>query len=53
MQNLSSFKNKLSSIKFRDNIKTNFCKKSNINLLRISFEKFNEIENILDMYVYK
>lgn len=33
--------------KERDEIKNKYCKKNNINLLRIKYTQFNEIENIL------
>jgi hypothetical protein len=37
----------LESLKLRDEIKTNFCKENNINLLRISYKEINKIEEIL------
>lgn len=35
-------------IKIRDNIKTKYCKKNNIKLLRIPYWEFDNIENILN-----
>lgn len=37
----------LMNIKYRDNIKTNFCKNNNIKLIRIPYWEFNNIESIL------
>ena len=34
-------------LQHRDNIKINFCKNNNIKLLRIPYNKFNDIESIL------
>ena len=34
--------------KFKDNIKTQYCKENNIKLLRIPYWEFDNIENILD-----
>ena len=46
------FKNNLENIKLHDNIKTKFCLKHKINLLRISYKQFNNIEHILsDMLI--
>jgi hypothetical protein len=41
----------LESIRFRDNIKTNYCKTKGINLLRIPYTKFDEIEIILSSFI--
>lgn len=37
----------LKNIKFRDNIKNNFCKNSNIDLMRISYIDINKIDELL------
>jgi hypothetical protein len=42
----------LEDIKFRDNIKDIFCKNNNINLLRINFKEFNDIEKLLTFYFF-
>ncbi|MFW6225878.1 MAG: hypothetical protein ACOC3V_02865 [bacterium] len=34
--------------KIRDEIKNNFCEKNNISILRIPFDEFNNIDNILE-----
>ena len=36
----------------RDMIKDEYCYKNKINIIRIPFYKFNEIEEILDKYIY-
>ena len=38
--------------KIRDSIKNEYCYKNNIKLIRIPFYKFNEIEDILNKYIY-
>ena len=49
---LNSYFNKteedLKETQKRDNIKTQYCKDNNINLLRISYWEFKNIENILN-----
>ena len=35
-----------------DNIKNKYCDKHNIKLIRIPYTEFNEIENILDKYLF-
>ena len=35
----------------RDNIKNNYCKKHNIDLLRIPYWDYDNIENILNSYI--
>jgi len=42
------YKNTLEEVKYRDKLKNQFCKKNQIQLLRISYKDFDEIENILD-----
>lgn len=42
--------NEFHKIKENDEIKNNFAKSNNFNLLRIKFDKINEIENILNTY---
>ena len=37
--------------KFRDVIKNNYCKDNNINLLRIPYWDYNNIEKILNDYL--
>lgn len=37
----------LEDIKYRDNLKNNYCNINNINLIRISYSQINKIENIL------
>ena len=37
----------LKKIQFRDNIKNNFCKRNNIELIRISYKDYNNINKIL------
>ena len=37
--------------KIRDNIKNNWCKNNNINLLRISYKEYNNINTILDLFL--
>ena len=39
--------------KKRDKIKTDYCKKNNIHLLRISYNDFDKIEKILDSELKK
>lgn len=43
-------KENLKKVQFRDNIKNNYCKNNNINILRIPYTEFNNIEQILDSY---
>lgn len=43
----------LSETQRRDQIKTDYCKNNNINLLRIPYNKFNKIEKILIDYLKK
>lgn len=38
-------------LQIRDNIKTEYCKKNNINLIRIPYTDFNNIEMILNKYI--
>jgi very-short-patch-repair endonuclease len=38
-------------IQIKDNIKTRYCKDNNINLLRISYTEFKQIDNILSDYM--
>ena len=38
----------LDNIKRKDNIKTQFCKDNNIELLRIKYNQINKIDEILD-----
>jgi len=40
-------------IKIFDKIKDNYCKKNNINLLRISYKNFNNIHEIIENYISK
>ena len=42
----------LVQIKSRDDIKTNYCKNNNINLLRIPYLDFNSIDNILNKQLF-
>ena len=42
-----SFNNNLEEVLYRDSIKNNYCKIKNINLLRISYKEFKNIENII------
>lgn len=35
----------------KDNIKTNYCKNNGINLLRIPYTEFKNIESILNKYL--
>ena len=37
--------------KYIDNIKTQYCKKNNISLLRIPYWEFNNIESIITNYL--
>ena len=39
--------------KIRDNIKNEYCKENNINLLRIPYTKFENIENIICQEIEK
>lgn len=41
----------LEKIQFLDNIKNQYCKNKNIDLLRISYKEFNQVENILENYL--
>lgn len=43
-------KENLNKLKYRDEIKTNYCKNNNIKLIRIPYMEFNNIEKILDNY---
>ena len=43
--------NSLENIKIRDNLKNEYCKKNNIELLRITYKDFNNIEKILKEYL--
>jgi len=47
-KNTSWSKKNLKKIKERDEIKTKYCKDNNINLLRIPYWEFDNIENILE-----
>jgi len=54
IQHFKSFKNwggdkTLKSTILNDSIKNNFCKENNIELLRIPYYSYNDIENILDI----
>lgn len=42
------YKNTLKEVQYRDKIKNKFCSSNKIQLVRISYEDFEEIENILD-----
>ena len=45
------YKNELSLQKKRDNIKNEYCKNHNIELLRINYKDFDKIETILESFI--
>lgn len=47
----NEMKHKLSIIQHRDSIKTQYCIDNKINLLRIPYTEFNNIEKILEEYI--
>lgn len=44
-------KNSFESLKMRDEIKNAYCKDNDINLIRIPYTEYNNIENILNKYI--
>lgn len=48
--NMVQSKENLKKIKMRDKIKTKYCNSNNIELIRIPYTEFNNIEKILDSY---
>ena len=51
-ESIEEAKKRLAQRKINDGIKTKYCEEHNINLIRIPYTEFNEIENILDKYLF-
>ena len=45
--------NKFNKIKLHDNIKTNYCKNNNINLIRVPYYERENLENYLTKKLYE
>ena len=44
------FSNDLKSMQYRDSLKTEFCKKNNISLLRIHYKDIDKIKDIMNNF---